>query len=83
MAASPQGYLYAAFRLVPNSTQPDQLQGTYVYSIDPQTGQLTLKVNAGNANPNEQTVAVDRQGRFLFDGWGDSVAGFIEATPIP
>jgi 6-phosphogluconolactonase (cycloisomerase 2 family) len=82
MVTSPQGYLYAALRLVAGSTAANQLQGTYAYSIDPQTGQLTLVPNGGNTNPDEQTIAIDRQGRFLFDGWGYSAAGFIEGAPI-
>ncbi len=82
MVTSPQGYLYGALRLVPDSTEANQLQGIYAYSIHPQSGQLTLVPNSGNTNPDEQTIAIDRQGRFLFDGWGDSDAGFIEGAPI-
>ena len=82
MVTSPQGYLYAALSAVPGSTQSNQLQGTYVFSIDPHTGQLTPVPNGGSANPDEQTIAIDRQGRFLFDGWGDSTAGFVEGAPI-
>jgi 6-phosphogluconolactonase (cycloisomerase 2 family) len=83
IVTSPQGYLYAALNLVPDSTEPNQLQGTYVYSINSQSGQLTLIPNGGSANPNEQTIAIDRQGRFLFDGWGNSAAtGSIEGAPI-
>ncbi len=82
MITSPQGYLYAALNFVPDSTQANQLQGIYAYSIDPASGQLTLVPNGGNANPDEQTIAIDRQGRFLFDGWGDLAAGYVEGAPI-
>jgi 6-phosphogluconolactonase (cycloisomerase 2 family) len=81
IVTSPQGYLYAALNFVPDSTQPNQLQGIYAYSIDPSTGQLTPITN-GNPNPNEQTIAIDPQGRFLFDGWGSSDSAFIEGAPI-
>ena len=79
---SQQNFLYVALGSNPDSTSSNQPEGTFVYSIDPLEGGLAPLPNGGSANNNERAIAIDPRGRFLFDGWAASSAGFLESAAI-
>jgi 6-phosphogluconolactonase (cycloisomerase 2 family) len=80
MVTDPKGlFLYVG--LGPNSALGTLLGSANVYPIDTQSGELIGPGSAGNLHPRERAMAIDPQGRFLFDGWG-TTEGFIESAPI-
>jgi hypothetical protein len=80
MVTDPKGlYLYVG--LGPNSALGTLLGSANVYPIDTQSGELIGPGSSGNLHPRERAMAIDPQGRFLFDGWG-TTEGFIESAPI-
>jgi 6-phosphogluconolactonase (cycloisomerase 2 family) len=80
MVVDPKGHhLYVGLGLNPSTGVQDA--GTNVYSIDPVTGILGLTGTAGNAVSAGQSIAIDPQGRFFFDGWGTTL-GTIDSAAI-
>ena len=80
MVTDPKGLrLYVGLGLNPSTGVQDA--GTNVYSIDPVTGVLGLVGNAGNAISAGRSIAIDPQGRFFFDGWGQTL-GTIDSALI-
>ena len=76
MMADPKGFhLYVG--LGPGGSQGVTSAGTLVYAIDATTGVLTQTGNAGGGGEFGRTIAMDPQGRFFFDGWGQS-DGFLD-----
>jgi 6-phosphogluconolactonase (cycloisomerase 2 family) len=80
MVTDPKGqYLYVG--LGPKSPLVTLLGSADVYPIDTQSGQLIGSGSPGNVHAKERAMAIDPQGRFLFDGWG-TTEGFIQSAPI-
>ena len=80
MVADPKGLrLYVG--LGPGGSQPATAAGTTVYSIDGSNGVLTAVGNAGGGSDLGRAIAIDPQGRFFFDGWGQS-QGFVDSGVI-
>jgi hypothetical protein len=75
---TPQGFLYAALQSTP---QVNQASGVGVFAIDPGSGALNPESDAAAIHFNEQTLAINPAGTFLFDGWGMATGG-IEGSPI-
>jgi len=76
MMADPKGFhLYVG--LGPAGSQGSSSAGTLVYSIDTTNGILTQTGNAGGGNEFGRAIAMDPQGKFFFDGWGQS-DGFLD-----
>jgi hypothetical protein len=65
----------------PAGSQSASSAGTTVYSIDSSNGVLTAAGNAGGGSDLGRAIAIDPQGRFFFDGWGQS-QGFIDSGVI-
>jgi hypothetical protein len=78
IVVSPQGHLYAALQSTPQGNQPS---GVGVFAIDPASGALNSESDAAAIHFNEQTLAINPAGTFLFDGWGASTGG-VEGSPI-
>jgi len=80
IVTDPKGlHLYVGLGLNPSTGVQDA--GTNVYSIDPVTGALAYIGTAGNAISAGQSIAIDPQGRFFFDGWGTTL-GTIDSALI-
>jgi len=80
MQADPKGlHLYVG--LGPGGSQGNSSSGTIVFSIDASSGILTPTGNAGGGSDWGRSIAVDPQGRFFFDGWGQS-EGFLDSGLI-
>ena len=80
MVTDPKGlHLYVGLGLNPSTGMEDA--GTNVYSVDPVTGVLGLVGTAGNAISAGRSIAIDPQGRFFFDGWGQTL-GTIDSALI-
>ena len=76
MVADPKGFhLYVG--LGPAGSQGSSSAGTLVYSIDATNGILTQTGNAGGGSEFGRAIAMDPQGKFFFDGWGQS-DGFLD-----
>jgi len=80
MLTDPKGLrLYVG--LGPSGNQSSSSSGTLVYSIDGTSGVLTLSGNAGGGTDWGRAIAIDPQGKFFYDGWGQ-VEGFLDAGLI-
>ena len=67
--------------LGPGGNQTGASVGTMVYSIDATNGVLTSTGNAGGGTAVGRAIAIDAQGRFFFDAWGQS-SGFLDSGII-
>jgi len=80
MLADPKGLrLYVG--MGPGGNQAAIAAGTTVYSIDSSNGVLTAVGSAGGGTDWGRAIAIDPQGRFFFDGWGQS-QGFVDSGTI-
>ncbi|HSC45180.1 MAG TPA: choice-of-anchor D domain-containing protein [Candidatus Acidoferrum sp.] len=80
MQADAKGlHLYVG--LGPGGSQGNTSAGTMVFAIDAATGILTQTGNAGGGSDRGRSIAVDPQGRFFFDAWGQS-EGFLDSGLI-
>lgn len=80
MQADSKGlHLYVG--LGPGGNQTNVSSGTIVFSIDSSIGVLTKTGMAGGGSDWGRSIAVDPQGRFFFDGWGQS-QGFLDSGAI-
>lgn len=80
MFTDPKGLrLYVG--LGPAGNQLSQAAGTDVYSIDSVTGVLTALGHAGGGSDLGRAVAIDPNGRFFFDSWGQNT-GFLDSGVI-
>jgi hypothetical protein len=76
MMADPKGFhLYVG--LGPGGSQGSASAGTLVYAIDATNGILTPTGNAGGGTDFGRAIAIDPQGKFFFDGWGQT-DGFLD-----
>lgn len=80
MAADGKG-LHLYVELGPGGNQGSSSAGTLVFAIDPANGVLTQTGNAGDGADFGRAIAMDPQGRFFFDGWGQS-QGFLDSGVI-
>ena len=71
--------LYVGFGPAPYQSTPGA--GTTVYSIDSSNGVLTPSGNAGGGSDWGRAIAIDPQGRFFFDAWGQT-EGFLDSGLI-
>lgn len=67
--------------LGPGGNQTNSSAGTLVFSIDASTGALTPTGMAGGGSDWGRSIALDPQGRFFFDGWGQE-QGFLDSGLI-
>jgi 6-phosphogluconolactonase (cycloisomerase 2 family) len=83
VAVSPQGFIYAALQLIPNSNHGNQMPGVGMIKMDPGSGQLQL-ITFANNNPNENAVLLNPDATFLFDAEGSRTAGvgMVESMQI-
>lgn len=80
MLTDPKGLrLYVG--MGPGGNQAAIAAGTTVYSIGDSNGVLTAVGNAGGGTDWGRAIAIDPQGRFFFDGWGQS-QGFVDSGAI-
>jgi 6-phosphogluconolactonase (cycloisomerase 2 family) len=80
MLTDPKGLrLYVGIGNAPYQSTPGA--GTQVYSIDSVSGVLTPTGNAGGGSEEGRAIAIDPQGRFFFDSWGQN-SGFIDSGTI-
>src|SRR5947207_8437971 len=80
MLSDPKGLrLYVGIGPAPNQSTPGA--GTLVYAIDASNGVLTQNGNAGGGSEWGRAIAIDAQGRFFFDAWGQT-EGFLESGVI-
>jgi hypothetical protein len=80
MVTDPKGLrLYVGIGPAPYQSTPGA--GTTVYSIDPTSGVLTQTGNAGGGSELGRAIAMDAQGRFFFDAWGQT-EGFLDSGVI-
>ena len=71
MLADPKGLrLYVGFG--PGGNQIASSAGAMVFSIDPANGVLASTGNAGGGSAVGRAIAIDPQGRFFFDSWGQN-----------
>jgi Abnormal spindle-like microcephaly-assoc'd, ASPM-SPD-2-Hydin len=78
---NPQGFLYVAFQLVPDSTLGSQTPGTAVFTIDATSGQLSQPTFI-DSNVHDDSLALNSRATVLFEGEGSSAAGLIESAQI-
>ena len=64
--------------LGPAGNQTNSSAGTRVFSIDASSGVLTPTGMAGGGSDWGRAIALDPQGRFFFDGWGQA-QGFLDS----
>lgn len=67
--------------LGPGGNQTNSSAGTLVFSIDAFSGVLTQTGTAGGGSDFGRSIALDPQGRFFFDGWGQT-QGFLDSGLI-
>ncbi len=83
IAVSPQGFIYPALQLIPNSNRSNPMPGVGILKIDSFSKQLEF-LNFANNNPNETAVLLNRDATFLFDAEGSRTAGVgqVESAQI-
>ena len=80
MVTDPKGLrLYVGIGPAPYQSTPGA--GTAVYSIDAASGVLTQTGNSGGGSELGRAIAMDAQGRFFFDAWGQT-EGFLDSGVI-